>query len=177
MRFSSTFMAPVLLAACSVAAQPMDQDKLRCMGSDNEAKIDGCTAVIASGSQSAATRAVAYNNRAAAYDAIGKHDLAISDASQAIAIDSGYASAYNERAWAYHGKGLDLEGLPDAERAVSLAPSDAYSVETRAEIFETIGRRAEAIADYRTALKLDPTLQPAKDGLARMKEPTTKRAS
>jgi tetratricopeptide (TPR) repeat protein len=156
------------LAAASASAQDLQHSRARCMNPDLEIKIEGCSSVILSGQESPANLAVAYSNRAAAYDAKGQHDQAIADAAKAIALHPGYADAYNERAWAYHGKGQDALGLPDAEQAVALAPTDAFSLETRAEIHERLGDRAGAIADYRAALTLAPGLEPARDGLKRL---------
>jgi tetratricopeptide (TPR) repeat protein len=154
--------------SCAAAAQTLDQDRADCMSSNVATKIRGCSADILSTQETRPNLAVAYNNRAAAYDAKGLHDLAIADATRALEIDPNYASALNERAWAYHGKAEDAKALPDAERAVALSPADPYSLETRAEIYEALGERLRAIADYREALKLAPDLQPAKVGLDRI---------
>lgn len=169
MRLRVHVLALVLCAASPAAlAQTLDQARADCMAADPETKIKGCTADIQSGQETRANLAVAFNNRAAALDAKGLHDQAISDATQALEINPDYASAFNERAWAYHGKGQDRLGLPDAERAVQLAPNDPYSLETRAEIFEALGERARAVADYRAALALAPDMRPARIGLDRM---------
>jgi tetratricopeptide (TPR) repeat protein len=160
------------LAVCGIsgaaAAQTLEQNRADCMSSDVAVKIRGCSAVILSTQETRPNLAVAYNNRAAAYDAKGAHDLAIADATRALEINPDYASAFNERAWAYHGKAEDAKALPDAERAVALSPADPYSLETRAEIYEALGERLKAIADYREALKLAPDLQPAKAGFDRI---------
>jgi tetratricopeptide (TPR) repeat protein len=161
-------------ASTACLAQTLDQDRAHCMSHNPDVQIGGCTADILSGQESEKNLAVAYGNRAAAYDSKGLHDKAIADSTLAIKFNPDYGSAYNERAWAYHGKHEDLLGLPDAQRAVALAPDDAFSIETRAEIYEALGRRDEAMADYRAALKLDPNLQPALDGLRRVSSARTR---
>jgi tetratricopeptide (TPR) repeat protein len=160
--------AAILALPVQTLADPRDEARQLCTRGAPAAKIAGCTAVIASGQESPANLAIAYANRASAYDAQGRDTQAVADATQAIALNPLYADGYNERAWAEHGLGRDAAGLPDADKAVSLAPGDAESLETRAEIHERLGHRAAALADYRAALRLNPGLAPARDGLKRL---------
>jgi tetratricopeptide (TPR) repeat protein len=96
------------------------------------------------------------------------HDAAITDFSQAIALNPNFASGYNSRAWSLHKKGEDAKGLPDIEKALTLEPTSAVYIETRAEIFEKLGERDKAVADYRAALKLDPTDDVSRAALTRL---------
>jgi tetratricopeptide (TPR) repeat protein len=114
----------------------------------------------------------AYQLRAKAYAAKGQSDLADADIEQAVTLSVGPgakpdAKYYNNRAWAYHLVGADAKALPIVTKALELEKTP-NTLETRAEIYEKLGRREEAIADYRASLAGAPTMQPAKDGLARM---------
>jgi tetratricopeptide (TPR) repeat protein len=160
-----------MVSAPPASAQSLTAARQRCVNPEPEIKIVGCTEIILSDKETPQNLAVAYSNRAAGYDALGRHDRAVADADKAVALNPDYADAYNERAWARHGEGHDAEALPDAEKAVALAPDDPYSLETRAEIYEKLGRKADAISDYRAALKLSPGLKPAVDGLRRVSSP------
>lgn len=160
------------LAALPAAAQTTDESF--CTGTDLDLKIQGCTGVIQSVSETQEAHSVAYSNRGTAYAARGLYDKAMADLTEAIKLAPDDADAYNGRAWAYHLQRQDAKGLPDAEKAVSLAPADGDSLETRAEIYETLGRRAESVADYRKVLKLaSPGSQAERDarkGLKRLAE-------
>ncbi|KAK9368652.1 hypothetical protein V1509DRAFT_652909 [Lipomyces kononenkoae] len=68
------------------------------------------------------TNKIYYSNRAAAYSASGKHDMAVNDAESALEIDDKYAKAYSrlglakfalgdaEGAMNAYGKGIEVEG-------------------------------------------------------------------
>ncbi|KAK9241357.1 hypothetical protein V1525DRAFT_7818 [Lipomyces kononenkoae] len=68
------------------------------------------------------TNKIYYSNRAAAYSASGKHDMAVNDAESALQIDEKYAKAYSrlglakfalgdaEGAMNAYGKGIEIEG-------------------------------------------------------------------
>ncbi|KAK9371533.1 uncharacterized protein V1513DRAFT_422003 [Lipomyces chichibuensis] len=68
------------------------------------------------------TNKIYYSNRAAAYSASGKHDMAVKDAESALEIDEKYAKAYSrlglakfalgdaEGAMEAYGKGIEIEG-------------------------------------------------------------------
>ncbi|MEO7053879.1 MAG: tetratricopeptide repeat protein [Rhizomicrobium sp.] len=109
----------------------------------------------------------ALETRASVYEKLDRYDDAIADYNQAIAA-SPDADLYNNRAWAYHLKGEDANGLPDVMKSLEINPKNAPALETRGEIYEKLSKRDAAIADYRAALAGEPTMQPAKDGLARL---------
>lgn len=115
---------------------------------------------------------LAYQLRAKAYAAKGQSDLAEADAEQSVSFNTDPAAKpnarnYNSRAWALHLIGADAKALPIVMKALELEKTPNI-LETRAEIYEKLGRREEAISDYRAALAGAPTMQPAKDGLARL---------
>jgi len=83
----------LLLGSLAAAQIPKKGDYLSnvalCNGSDRisfAARIDGCTALIAS-SQGTAALAIAHNNRGNAYTANGDFDRAIPDFDQSIKLD------------------------------------------------------------------------------------------
>ena len=116
-----------LLAVCTafpVAVQERSADWSRC---ENvlfpNVQIGGCTAVIQSGRETAADRAIAYNIRGVAYRDKGEMDRAIADFSEAIRLNPLLASAYHDRAIAYRAKGDNGRAVADQEVAIRLDPT------------------------------------------------------
>src|SRR5262249_28610570 len=89
LRLSLTSILMLLLAATGAAAQltPRLKNISCCNGEDRttpDPQINGCTGLIDSGDESAATLVIAYNNRGNARAAKGEYDLAIKDYDEAI---------------------------------------------------------------------------------------------
>ncbi len=82
------------------------------------------TRAIEKGKLSRHNLAVAYNNRASAWDELGQADRAIADYNRALKLNPDYAQAYYNRSFAYEKKGLVRLAIADIQKAVRLAPND-----------------------------------------------------
>ena len=92
-------------------------DKADCRGDkDVELKIRSCTALI----ERDAKDAVAYYNRASAYQTKGDVDRAIADYNQAVTLKPDYAAAYENRARVFASKGDYTRAVADVTKAGEL---------------------------------------------------------
>ena len=129
-----------------------------CNGNDTQRIIDGCSAIIDRRTESAASIAIAYNNRGNAYSDKGEIDWAIEDYDRAIALDPKYPLTYYNRGNAFSKRGdIDL-AIKDYDRAIALDPKLAQSYYNRGTAFSKRGDTDRAIEDYDRAIALDPKL-------------------
>jgi lipoprotein NlpI len=120
----------VAFIALPASAQTRDQNVARCNdGSDPDASIAGCTALIQSGQETSAVLAAAYYNRGNSYDGKGLHDQAIADFTQAIAIKPDFSPAYYNRGAAYETKGLRDLAIADYRATLKLDPNQALAAD------------------------------------------------
>lgn len=85
------------------------------------------------------------------------YDQAISDANEAIKLNSEDARAYALRGLAYEGKGDEDRALTDFDQAIALNPKDAMLLSERASAYLRKSEPDRAIADLNTAIALEPT--------------------
>ena len=97
---------------------------------------------------------MALNNRGVALDKKGDHDLAISDFTQAIDIDSNNAHTYNNRATAYSNKGEYNLTLEDCTRAIQVDNKMADAYVNRGVAKVLLGLNDDAEADFESASNL-----------------------
>jgi tetratricopeptide (TPR) repeat protein len=117
-------------------------------------------------------------SRAAAYTAMGKHDLAMKDYNvfldYLIALDSRVkgspvaGSGYRARAHGYLRAGKPNEALIDINQALARDKDDALNWKLRAMVYEALGRKSDAIADYRKALARNASDTESRDAIARL---------
>jgi tetratricopeptide (TPR) repeat protein len=143
-----------LTAAGPVWAQTADETS--CTGSDLDAKIAGCSAVIQSGGETPIDQAVAYDNRSVAYREKGQVDQAIADAGQAIALDPTNDAAWIDRGIDEYAKHLYGPAIADLTRAIALKPDSATIYNDRGNAYDDEGQHDLAIADYSRAMVLRP---------------------
>lgn len=79
----------------------------------------------------------AYNNRGAAYSALGKYNEAIVDLNKAIELDPKYANSYYNRARSYSKTGDVKSALQDLYKAIQLKPTYKDKANTEKD-FENI---------------------------------------
>ena len=80
--------------------------------------------------------AMAYNNRAWAYNEKGQWDLAIADCNKTIELDPNLAMAYGNRALAYKQQGKKAEAIADFEKFITLTDNPQWIEMARQEIEE-----------------------------------------
>jgi tetratricopeptide (TPR) repeat protein len=165
--FRRTMLVLVLLvlAPSAMAQKPKRDGYLKnvelCNSLDRkalEARIMGCTALIAAGDRKATALAIAYNNRGNAYAATGEYNRAIQDFDQSIKLDPAYAKPFNNRGVAYARKGeidLAIEAYGDA---IKLKPNYGEAFANRAEAYVKQHRYDRAASDYDEAIRLAPNL-------------------
>jgi tetratricopeptide (TPR) repeat protein len=91
----------------------------------------------------------AWLGRSLVRSALGQFDLAIADASRALAIatnDADRASALQNRAAANVRFGRAAEAAADIEQAIRLTPKDDYNIVIKADAAQQLGRPEEALA-------------------------------
>jgi tetratricopeptide (TPR) repeat protein len=115
--------------------------------------------------------ALAYKNRALAYEAIAiqyddraGYDRAIADLSSAIQLKPDYTLAYNKRAGAYSNRARFRNNkhdyalaVADYTRAIALAPQYAEAYAGRGAVYDNRAEYARSIADFTHAVQLSPT--------------------
>ncbi len=105
--------------------------------------------------------AAAYNNRGAAYAAIGSYDQAINDFNRVIIINPGYASAYYNRGLVHFNLGNQKAALSDYDRAIKIDPRYATAYHNRGLVHIYTNDHKRAIKDFDRAIELNPASQDA----------------
>lgn len=124
---------------------------------DQEGAIKRYSHAIESGGLDNQNLAIAYNNRANAYDDKGDSERALEDYDQAVRLDPRLAEAYYNRGHALYRLGRPQDALRDYDKVVSLLPDLPSAYFNRSIILLALGERGRAIEDLRKALQLDPT--------------------
>jgi tetratricopeptide (TPR) repeat protein len=164
-------LALALIAPAAWAQTPQQHDWCRSPTATADQTIDGCTALIQSGRETMAVKALDYDIRGSAYFIKGLYDQAIADYTRSIALKpeaAMAANAYNSRGLAYDTKRLYDQAIGDFTQAIALKPDLAFAYAGRGFAYEEKGLRDPAVADYRAALKLDSSLDLAQAGLKRL---------
>ena len=104
MRFAVLLSASIgLFSAASPVMAVSQRDRDDCnQSNDLSRRIEGCTRWLEDKEESAANRAVAYNNRGLSYQAKSDNDRALIEA---IRIDPKFPAAYFNRGAVYQAKG------------------------------------------------------------------------
>ncbi|GGQ50542.1 ATP-binding protein [Kitasatospora griseola] len=101
-------------------------------------------------------RAAAHRLRGIGHHSERRHDLALVDFDQAVALDPDWPEALHSRGRALIALRRHEEALTDLGRAVELDPDYAAAFATRGEALRLLGRRQEALTDFDRAIELDP---------------------
>jgi tetratricopeptide (TPR) repeat protein len=98
-----------------------------------------------------------YSLRSRVYQRLGRHQEAIADATENLALAREHESEpYNERAYVRAVAGVELEdALDDVQRAIELeVQANAAYLDTRGYIYHRLGKQEEALADLDQAITL-----------------------
>lgn len=161
-----------VLTACVSASDPAVSDYRRGLAAYSagltERAIMFYTSAINRGTLRNNEQAVAFESRCRANIALGVYDLALSDCSEAIALDQSLAEAYDGRCWAQ----LRIEQLTlavsDCEKAVEMNRDEKSFAHNLGFVYENLGEIDKAKTEYQRALALDPTFVEAQQGLNRL---------
>jgi tetratricopeptide (TPR) repeat protein len=151
----------LILAAPAGRAQTRDESATKCESNDPDAQIYGCTALIQSGSETAAKLSAAYYDRANAYNRKGLYDQSIADYTKVTTLNPDFAPAYNNRGFAYSKQGLYERAIADFTRLIALKPELASAYTLRGFAYTKEGLYDQAIADYTQAITLNPNFDRA----------------
>ena len=100
LRSATVALIALQLGTEALAQRSRDENIDLCNGKDRsspDVQIEGCTAVLESGSEAPVTLAIAHNNRGNAYTAKQEYDHAIQDYDESIKLSADYAPAFNNR--------------------------------------------------------------------------------
>jgi tetratricopeptide (TPR) repeat protein len=149
--------ACILLGVTLTAvAQGRRENLKKCVSSDQDAIIAGCTALIQAGRESTASLVGAHSRRGSAYMRKSDYDRAIQDYDDAIRLNPNDASAYDDRGNAYFYKGDYDRAIQNYDDAIRLNPNDASAYTGRGGANFVKGERDRAIQDFNEAIRLNP---------------------
>lgn len=97
-----------------------------------------------------------YHGRGFSYFAKNQYELAITDFSKAIELDSNYMVAYYNRGVAYFDLGQNERAITDFTKAMELGLRGKGSYHIRGLAYAKQGQYDLAIADFNKALEIDP---------------------
>ena len=130
-------------------------DKGACINSSGDTAIAGCTQLILSKQYKGGELAKVYLNRGFELREKGDIDRAISDYSEAIRINPGYAKAYYNRGKALSAKGDNEIAIADYGKAIKIDPKYVKAYYARGIALSGKGALDGAFADYSETIKLD----------------------
>jgi tetratricopeptide (TPR) repeat protein len=122
---ASAALAIVVFAAPPVEAQTRADNRAACRSTDPDTAIGGCSRDIASGEEKTpADLAVAYYDRAMAYDDEDLVDKAVSDYTKAIELNPNDSNYYDNRGADYFSSGRVNDAIADFRAALKVNPND-----------------------------------------------------
>jgi tetratricopeptide (TPR) repeat protein len=120
--------------------------------------VEGCTALITSGTLAGRDLAIVYRNRGIAYFHTAQYDLALADTSQAVGLDPNYFEAYDDRGNAYSRLGQNDRAMADYNVAIRIKPTFQYAWGNRGYLHYKLGELAPALTDLNQAITLDASI-------------------
>jgi tetratricopeptide (TPR) repeat protein len=146
----------LLWAALAAVGQSRRESLKKCVATDPDTIIAGCTELIQAGREKTASLVGAYKRRGSAYIYKGDSDRAVQDYNEAIRLNHNDAYAYGGRATAYGVKGDFDRVIQDCDSAIRLSPNIAMAYVDRGVAYCAKGDYDRAIEDYDDAIRLDP---------------------
>ena len=152
--------ATISLAAAPTLASEQRENWTRCMNAQHVFASDlvtaGWTTVVQSGRETSQNQAIAFAYRGNAYREKGDLDRSLSDFSEAIRIDPGFALAMTNRGNVYRAKGDFQSALADYNEAIRLDAGISKAFANRGSLYHAMGEFYRAIVDLSEATRLDP---------------------
>lgn len=133
-----------------------EPDRLCYEGSVPSRVIAACSIIIESPQGDRHDLAVAFKNRANAYDDQHKHELAIKDFAEAIRLDPEDSDTFNSRGTTWTALGQYSRAIEDFNRALELKPGLAMAFSNRCFAKANVGQLQGALDDCNEALRLRP---------------------
>jgi len=155
-RKSSLCTCLLVGAAIAAMGQSRRENLKKCVSSDPDSTIAGCTALIQSGRESTDNLAGAYRKRASAYMRKSDYDHAIQDYYDLIRLNPKNAPAYTERGSAHFYKGDYDRAIQDYDDAIRLDPNESHAYDGRGGAYFLKRDRDRAIQDFNEAIRLNP---------------------
>jgi tetratricopeptide (TPR) repeat protein len=153
---SRLVLATLICVLHTSAARESDSWQ-RCRGADPDARIVGCSEILARGKRETRRYQVeAYENRSSAHRAKGDIDRAIGDLDKALRLNPKSSRALTERASLYYAKGDLDRAIADYGKALLLDRNLALAYEGRAKAYRGKGELDKALADLGEAIARDP---------------------
>ncbi|MFD5564698.1 ATP-binding protein [Kitasatospora griseola] len=131
-------------------------DRLVAAMSEPEPGIAAMTLLLSGPALDRPGRAAAHWLRGIGHHGERRHDLALVDFDQAVALDPDRPEALHSRGRALIAVQRYEEALIDLGRAVELDPDFSAAFATRGEALRLSGRQQEALTDFDRAIELDP---------------------
>ena len=128
----------------------------KCAGTDPDAVIQACTAIVQTGQESPQNVAQAFLNRGNTYFSRTDYDKAVSDYGAAIEAAPGDVRPYNDRGAAYLKKQQYELAIRDFNRGLELNPNDADLLYNRGGAYLRQHFCTLASADFDRAAALSP---------------------
>lgn len=135
-----------------------------CPGSDPDVVVEDCTYEIQSGKLKGDRLAIAYTNRAEAWNEKGDFDKGMSDSNKALSLNPKYLDALNARGLAWQGKGEYDKAIADYSAVIKPSGSGGtlnWWLSTvymrRGAAWGLKGDLEQCIVDSSEAIKLVPT--------------------
>lgn len=163
---ATKFFLAVSLAAAALSAtaptagaqQPPEVWRL-CVGGPGispDQRVANCTTILTSSRESNENLAAARNNRAGAYHAQRRYDLALADFDEALRLNPQLANAWTGRGAVHAAQRNYARAISDHTRAIELNPQHKDAYYNRALAHQGAGDIGSAIADFRKSLEVNP---------------------
>ena len=124
-RVASAALVIIVFTPAPVEAQTRADNRAACQSTDPDTAISGCSRDIASGEEKTpADLAVAYYDRAMAYDDKDLVQKAIADYTKAIELNPNDSNYYDNRGAAYFSSGRVDDAIADFRAALKVNPDD-----------------------------------------------------
>ncbi|HTK37753.1 MAG TPA: TonB family protein, partial [Pyrinomonadaceae bacterium] len=111
-----------------------------------------------------------FQKRAGTYMIAGEYDLAISDYTKAIEMNSSDYTTFLNRGMAYYNRKSYDQALIDFDVAATMSPKESPVFFARANLYDKVGNTDKAVADFQKVIDLDPANELAKTNLKRLKD-------